>query len=246
MIDLLRKAKKEKGVAGQSDGTITNPEHVCTGNCCLHYPKSAVGVMKAFLADTLHGSPITVDEMSDCSEAVSAQRKYFPLKQEISPDDMLVQFEKIGIDYNIVSGCKIIRIDQECPTSAIIVVRYSRIGTLDEHAGGCQIHDAAHQADNPYAQPELRETNCNLFTMTNDTVDVVYKLRKPGRYWRVSATSTAHISLEAAIKTLECILKARELVLSSKHISQIKADIETLKKHSSFQGKAHDGTVSSP
>ena len=66
---------------------------------------------------------------------------------------------------------------------------------------------------------------CRFLRITNDTVEGTYDLSKPGRFWRIMPGYESYMSINSAIKVLEC--KISKFIPSKEQITGIKEDIKT-------------------
>lgn len=214
-------------------------------------------VVKAFIDEGLKVE-ISDDEMRLCMEFLRSQYKYLPDDEDIRLNEIshvLDLGEPWGPclnKYHIVTGFEI-KEENVDKNKAEVKVIYKRLGWIwnkPQYLKNCYSLDtktnvfenSVHMSSNnrnkiaDKKKALLLDNNvCRFLYITNDTHEIIYHLVRPGNRWRISDCYEPHISINSAIKFLECTIKRNSSVSrtypSAKQTIEIKKNIEQLKKY---------------
>jgi hypothetical protein len=211
------------------------------------YPDKPQNVVKAFIEAGLRSNKST-EEMRLCDEVLEAQNRYFPDHND-EKQNLKTRVLNLGEPwghclnkYHIVTGYEI-KAAKVSGNKAAIEVTYKRLGWIwfspqylkecnDQHN---KITDATGNKLVPMnsARKKKDKGECKFLHITEDTNKVLYHLAKPGRFWRITDCCEPHVSVESAIKILECQITERKSVSktypSEEQKRMIRRDIEDLK-----------------
>jgi len=209
------------------------------------YPHKPQDVVKAFIEAGLKSTIIT-KEMRLCDEVLNAQYKYFPdemdRKIDIKTRVLSGPWGHCLNKYHIVTGYEI-KEGRVFGNKAAIKVTYNRLGWIwftpthlkkckDRHEiiTGTTINTLA-----PTSIEKMEKDDCKFVRITKDTSTVIYHLAKPGRFWRIIDCCEPHVSVESAIKILECeiteIKGISKQYPSEEQKAVIRTSIEEFKKY---------------
>lgn len=212
------------------------------------YPETPIKVVEAFIETGLRDAT-NEEKMSLCDEFLRPQYKYLPDEEDKKSNskthvlDLAEPWGPCINKYHIVTGFET-KEEKRDKNKTVIKVIYKRLGWIWDTPKNINKCYASVNNTNVFEKNIPDQSNkkkgwvwdkdgCKFLYITNDTHAVSYHLAKPGKLWRITDCYEPHISVNAAIKLLECEIRKRPSVSttypSAEQTIEIKKDIETLK-----------------
>jgi hypothetical protein len=181
------------------------------------YPDKPQDVVKAFIEAGLKSTMPAIEMRLCFEEILKAQHKYFPDKTDESSNrktrvlDLSEPWGQCLNKYHIVKNYEINEV-KVIGRKAAIKVTYKRLGWIwftPKYLKKCKDQnnkttDATVDILAPMNSEKKDKDDCKFLHITKDTNTVLYHLAKPGRFWRITDCCEPHVSVESAIKIMEC------------------------------------------
>jgi Zn-finger protein len=109
-----------------------------------------------------------------------------------------------------------------------------------ESDAGFLILETAQMVDDTKKDKVWDAEKCRFLHITNDTREEIYRLAKPGEFWRIVSLNESYVSINSKIKGLHRLEKSnkpRTTLPSEKQKKEIRDAIKVLKKYSNNENK---------